>query len=316
MNKLILFTAISISSLIGIAQEINHYSTLFDVRDSTYMRIAYDNDIFLKTDRWYTQGIGIDVYSYKLKRNPINALLFGLKNSDRDRFGIEFRTHGCTPSTILSDSVLTGDRPYSAVFTFGFARTSQQSGNNVRLTSALQLGIIGPAAFGKEIQTGIHKLTGSDLPLGWQHQIKNAPIVNYSLRGQSDGPLLSRFFDLSGFCELQLGTFQTNLAGGIEMSIGQRNRSSSKKFHRVEYYIYSQSSLKLVAYDASLMGGIINRDGYHLSYSEINFLVLKQHLGLVIAVPHVAFSFDFAFISEEIRTGLPHSWGGFRLTFY
>lgn len=316
-TKLIFFLLVAFSSTEGLTQEINNYSTLFDVRDSSFTRISYDNDIFRGTDRWYTQGIGIDVYSYKLKKNPLNAMLFRLKDSDRDRFGIEFRTHGCTPSTILSDSVLIGDRPYAGVFSLGIARTSQRANKQVRMTSQFELGMIGPAALGEQTQTTIHKITGSDLPLGWENQIKNAPIINYSFRMENmSGLPFPRFFLTSTYYEVKLGTFQTNASCGIEFSIGQRNNPSAKTFHRVEYYLYSQSSIKIVGYDASLMGGIINRDGYHLRYSEINPLVLKQHLGFVIAVPHFSFAFDLAFISREIRSGLPHSWGGLRLTFY
>lgn len=309
-----LFAALAFSNVL--AQEINNYSTLFDVRDSSYTRISYDNDLFVGTDRYYTQGIGVDVFSYKLRKNPLNMMLFRLRNSDRDRFGIEFRTHGCTPTTILSDSVLVGDRPFAGVFSLGIVRSSQLE-SRLRLTSKFELGLIGPAALGKEMQTGIHKLTGDDLPLGWQHQIKNSPIINYLLRMELETRLfIPSLFHSSVFGQAKIGTFQTSLSTGVEFSIGLRNTSYLEKKTRYEYYVYSRSEGTLVGYDASLMGGIVNREGYYLTYSEINPIVFRQHVGIVFGAPHFSLAFNLAFITKEIEAGIPHSWGGVRLTFY
>lgn len=314
MRITILFSVLI--SFSGFCQEIDNSSTLFDVRDSSFTRISYDNDIFRGTDRWYTQGIGIDVFSSKLEKNPLNIVLLHLKDSDNNRFGIQFRTHGCTPSTILSDTVLIGDRPYAGVFSFGMVRSSEWMGRKLRMTSSFELGMIGPAAVGEQTQTGIHTLTGSDLPLGWGTQIKNAPIVNYALRIEKGIAAVPSVFQLSGFGQVKVGTFQTNVSAGIEMCLGWRSDSFSEPKHRFECYLYSQFAGFLVGYDASLMGGIINRDGYRLAYSDLNPFVLRQHVGLVLAVPHFSITADLAFITKEIRHGSKHSWGGIRLTFY
>ena len=298
------------------AQEIEASAFSIDIQDSSFTRISYDNDLFRGTDLYYTQGIGIDVFSPCLEKNPMNVLLLRLKDSDRSQYGVQFRTHGCTPTTILSDSVLIGDRPFAGVFSFGMVRTSHQNERKLRLTSQFELGMIGPAALGEQTQRGIHKITGDDLPLGWQHQIKNAPIVNYSLRVDKGLIELPSICFLSGFGQVKIGTFQSQLSTGLDLSLGFRNHPFSPGKHRFECYLYSQSALVLVGYDASLMGGIVNRDGYHLTYSQINPLVAKQHVGIVLAVPHVSVALDFAFISREIRHGLPHSWGGLRLLFW
>jgi hypothetical protein len=64
------------------------------------------------------------------------------------------------------------------------------------------------------------------------------------------------------------------------------------------------------------MGGIVNRDGYHLTYSELNPIVFRQSAGLAFGTRHFSLGFQFVFISKEIKAGLSHSWGGLRLTFY
>ena len=307
---------ISAFSIGAFAQEIEASAFSIDLQDSSFTRISYDNDLFRGTDRYYTQGIGIDVFSPCLEKNPMNVLLLRFKNADRSQHGVQFRTHGCTPTTILSDSVLIGDRPFAGVFSFGMVRTSHQNERKLRLTSQFELGMIGPAALGEQTQRGIHKITGDDLPLGWQHQIKNSLIVNYSLRLDKGLIELPSIFFVSGFGQAKIGTFQSQISTGLDLSLGFRNHPFSAGKHRFECYLYSQSALVLVGYDASLMGGIVNRDGYHLTYSQINPLVAKQHVGIVLAVPHVSVALDFAFISREIRHGLPHSWGGLRLLFW
>ncbi len=317
MKRQITLSFLLLVSSITFAQEVNNYSTLFDVRDTSYTRISYDNDIFRFTDRFYSQGIGIDVYSSRLVKNPLNSILVRLKGSDRNSYGIEFRTHGCTPTSITADSILYGDRPYAAAFSLGVVRTSQQKERKLRLTSQFELGMIGPVALGEQIQTGIHRIVGSDIPQGWKFQIGNAPIVNYTLRIEK-APMfkLPKFLNADVYSQAKLGTFQSNLSGGFEFSLGRLNTSYSTLNHRFSFYLFSQSSATLVGYDASLMGGVVNRGGYYLSYSEIHPVVLRQSLGFVIGIPHFSFAFHFAYITKEIKGSLPHSWGGVRLTFY
>lgn len=317
MRSLIIFLFAVLASSSVFSQEINNYSSLFDVRDTSYTRISYDNDLFRFTDKFYSQGIGIDVYSPRLVKNPLNAILFRLKNSDRNTYGIEFRTHGCTPTSITADSILYGDRPYAAVFSLGAVRTSQQKERRLRLTSQFELGMIGPVALGEQIQTGIHRITGSDIPQGWKFQIKNSPIVNYMLRIEK-GPQfrLPKFLRGDVYSQIKVGTFQSNLSAGFDFSVGRLNTKYSTLNKRFSLYLYSQSSATLVGYDASLMGGIINRDGYYLKYDEINPLVLRQKVGLLFGMRRFSFGFEFTFVSREIKAGLPHSWGGVRLTFY
>lgn len=298
------------------AQRIDDLSSLFNVRDSNYVRISYDNDVFVGNDKYYTQGISLELFSDVLQKSPINKLLANYRNSAQNRYGIQFFSSAYTPTTILSDSVLIGDRPFSAVLGVRFAEVSINPTKPIRLSSTLDLGIIGSYAFGKEIQSGIHTLIGNELPRGWENQIKNAPIVNYSVRLERELYSYSSLLSIQGMSRLHLGTFQSNLAAGLELSIGSKNNIYEKPKHRFEFFLYSQSMLKVIAYDARLMGGIINRDAYYLSYNQIAPVVAEQHLGIVFTSPHCYIGFDVGIISREIKAGQTHSWGGIRLGFY
>ncbi len=312
-----LFLSILIVSLNSLAQRIDSYSTLFEIPDSAFVRFQYDNDLFQRQDIYYTQGVCLEIVNPVFRKNPINKILFSSSQSSYKKTGIRLETAAFTPTSILSDSLLFNDRPYSAMMALNFYQMSYFIEPSMKLTSDFQIGVIGPAALGKEIQTGIHRITNNSLPHGWEHQIQNDIILNYSTR--LDKQLLSyrSLIALNGLGQVNLGTYQTNLVVGLDLSIGHKNNVFSATSNQFQYFIYGQSKLKLIGYDASLMGGVFNQSSeYTLSYSELNKLVAEQHVGFVLQLPHVYFGADFGFITREFSGGTTHAWGGLRLGFY
>ena len=315
MTRQLIFLGFLFTSACLNAQRIAHLSALFTARDSNFVRISYDNDLFLGKDIYYTQGAAIEVYSTGFRKNPVNKLLLDFTNSQKKRYGIQLFSSVYNPTNYITAFSVTGDRPYAGVLGFRFIESSVKNSKKSSLSSTLDLGVIGPYAFGKEIQSGIHSLINNTLPIGWEFQIKNAPIINYGARLERQFYSHS-FFTVQGMSHLNLGTFQSNIASGIEFSIGLKNNPYRTEERPFELYLYSQSQLKIVGYDASLMGGIINRDSYHLRYAQISPFVGEQHLGIVFATKHVCIGIDLGFISREIKTGWGHRWGGIRLGFY
>lgn len=299
------------------AQRIDSYSPLFEIPDSSFVRIQYDNDLFQAQDLYYTQGVSLEMVFPVLKKNPLNKLFIPTKFPVLTKNGIRIETAAFTPTSIVSDSILYNDRPYAAIMAIDFFQMSYQPTNRLKISSELQLGMIGPVALGKEIQTGIHRMTNNSLPLGWQHQIKNDVLLNYNLRLDKQLIQYNSLIAFNTFGIAKVGSYQTNLSVGIDLSVGQKNNLYTSKKHKFQYYFYGQSQLKIVGYDASLMGGMFNRASqYTLSYSSIEKLVAENHVGLVLQFPHVYFGADFGWITREFSTGTAHSWGGVRLGFY
>ncbi len=303
--------------LISSAQRIDNYSSLFEIPDSSFVRIHYDNDLFQGEDIYYSQGIRLEIVNPIFRKNPVNRILISFPNASSRKYGISAEIAAFTPTSILSDSILFNDRPYAAIMALNFFQMSYSNELTMKLSSDIQVGIIGQAALGKEIQTGIHRVTNNSIPLGWQHQIQNDVILNYSTR--LDKQLLSfrSLFAFNGLAELNLGTYQTNISVGLDLSFGHKNNLFEGKQNKFQFYIYGQSKLKVVGYDASLMGGLFNRSSdYTINYSDVNKLVAEQHVGIVIQFPHVYFGTDFGFITPEFSGGNSHAWGGIRLGFY
>ena len=67
--------------LISFSQRINNQISYRDMNSDAYVRLSYDNDYFTGTDKYYTQGINLEVVSHGLKKNPLNFLL--LRSNDK-----------------------------------------------------------------------------------------------------------------------------------------------------------------------------------------------------------------------------------------
>lgn len=302
---------------ISYAQRIDQSSNLFEIPDSTFVRISYDNDLFQAQDIYYTQGVCLEIVNPVFHRNPLNKIFVSSSKSSSKKSGIRIETAAFTPTSITSDSILYNDRPYAAIMALNMYQMSYFNSHSMKLSSDLQIGVIGPLAIGKEIQTGIHTLTNNSIPRGWNHQIQNDLILNYSSRLEKQLISYSTLFSLNGMGQLNLGTYQTNISLGLDLSFGRKNNVYRNIQHNFQYYIYGQSRLKAIGYDASLMGGLFNRSStYTIPYPSMNKLVAEQHIGFVIQFRHVYFGADFGFITREFAGGNSHAWGGLRLGVY
>ena len=106
---ILLFSYTSITK----AQLIDNSSAFRNINQKSYFRFHYDNDYFTKTDEYYTQGITLDYVHPSVKRFPLTKLLWKPFKT-QPQYGVSFNLFGYTPTTILSDSILYGDRPFNA----------------------------------------------------------------------------------------------------------------------------------------------------------------------------------------------------------
>lgn len=309
----ILFITIS-TSIRSSAQLIDNSSTFKNIDSNKYIRFHYDNDFFTKTDYYYSQGITLEYVSPCLKKSPINYLLLKSANSE-NKYGLSFNLFGYTPTSIKSDDILYGDRPYEANISLKAFVTGSDSLRNHRIASSVSIGIMGPAALGYEIQYNIHKWTGNKLPKGWQHQIRNDIILNYQLNYEKKLATISENFLLNTAAEARLGTLHNRLSGGLNFMTGHFNnpyQSSGKR--KTSYYLYVQNRLNFVGYDATLQGGIFNRKSeYTISAKEITRITFQADAGMMLNIGKLHLSYSQSFLTKEFQAGKYHRWGGFSL---
>ena len=280
-----------------------------------YVRLHYDNDFWGKSDFYYTQGYNLEFVKPAFKKNPLSYTLLKLKNS-RVKYGIALEHYGITPTIIASSSILYNDRPYAGVIMLKSFSISVDTIHRSRLSSVLSTGMIGPAAFAGPMQKKIHTWTGDAEPMGWQFQIKNDAVINYEVNFEKELFNIPNIISLNTNSQMRLGTLSDKVQAGATLTLGKFDSPFASKESRNNFqlYLYVQPLVNFVGYDATMQGGIFNRNSpYTLKSSQINRLVYQNSLGAVLSIRNIYLEFNHVFLSKEFKTGKTHQWGGLRI---
>jgi len=311
-----LFLLFSFSLLVALAngQKIDNTSSFRDIQSESYIRMNYENDLFASQDKNYTQGYSFDLVLPILSKNPINYLFLHLKD-DKRKAGIAFEHIGFTPKNYDELQIQQGDRPFAAVAMLKSFSISVNEASKQRIASHLSVGILGPAALGKEIQTGIHQLTGDLIPYGWSNQIENSFVLNYGIDYEKELLRIKDNFGLYANASGKIGNLYTNATVGFNTRFGLINNpyqfADLKPFL---LYAYIQPLLTVVAYDGSLLGGILDdRSVYTVPKSEVNKLVGQLNYGIIMQFKSFYIEYSGTNITKEIKTLTPAAWGGIKL---
>lgn len=315
--KYFIYTCLLLISVNAFAQRIDNTASYLDIKSDNYFRFHYDNDFFTGTDLYYTQGYTFELVTPWLKKNPVNTIFPKLKNNET-RYGISFEQTGFIPTSITADEILYGDRPYAATIALKSFAITTDTLQKSRLVSSLTTGMIGSAALGNEMQTGIHKWINDDLPQGWKYQIKNDIVLDYEVTYEKELLGLKDYFAITGKARARLGTLNTNIATGVTFRLGLINApfTSYKHTNKLQVYLYSQSMVAAIGYDATLQGGLFNRNSpYTLPYSEVEKFTAQHNYGIVLQYRSLFLEYSKAMITREFATGHSHRWGGFKIGF-
>ncbi|UPT70143.1 MAG: lipid A deacylase LpxR family protein [Flavobacterium sp. JAD_PAG50586_2] len=221
---------------IVLAQKIDNMASFEDMKSANYFRFHYDNDYFTSTDKEYTQGYNFELTSPRLEQNPVNYLFIKPKNSEF-KYGLSLEHIGFTANNIASDEIQFDDRPFAAAIMLKSFVIATDTIQKTRIASSLNLGIIGPGAFGGDMQTTIHEATGNTIPKGWYNQIKNDVVINYELTYEKQLLRFHDFFTIQTTATARLGTLFTNASFGLNATLGIINSpfTSVKNKNRFNY---------------------------------------------------------------------------------
>ena len=295
------------------AQLIDNTSTFRHINRNSYFRFHYDNDFFTKSDEYYSQGITLDYVAPAVKKFVLTKLLWQ-PFTTMPQYGISFNLFGYTPTSIASDNILYGDRPFNANISLKTFLIQSDEVKHQQVAAALSIGVMGPAALGYEIQNNIHKWLKNPLPHGWQYQVRNDIILNYELNYEKQLLSVANNFLLNATAAAKAGTLNDQLSTGFNFMAGRFNKRfaplSSKK-RKAEYYFYAQSRINGIAYDASMQGGLFNRKNpYIVSSNDITRITFQADAGIIVNFKKLYLSYTQSFLTKEFRTGQYHRWGG------
>ncbi len=300
-----------------LAQKINNMASFRDIKSDTYFRFNYDNDYFSSTDKNYTQGYNFELVSPFLEKNPVNYLFYIPENTE-NKFGLSIEHIGFTPNNYKSTEIQYGDRPFAAAIMLKSFVISTNIEKKYRGYSSFNLGIIGPGAFGKEMQVAIHEATGNTIPQGWRNQIKNDVVLNYEIGLEKQLFRIGTLFSLQSDSNLKVGTLFTNASFGLNATIGLINSpfTSNSNKNKFQLYFYTQPIVNVIGYDATLQGGLFNRKSpYTIASSSIERFTAQHNYGMVLKTRTLYFEYSRSAITREFESGDSAKWGGIKIGF-
>jgi len=209
-----------------------------------------ENDLFVDTDRNYTNGVAFTAVSHDIAGNlrseclpapvRLHAELIKRLNpgfwsdaantAHTQNVVVKFGQSMYTPNDPLRTDLIADDRPYAGLLYVGMSwnRRSHDAPNATeRLdTREITLGVIGPWSLARQSQNLVHDAIGEDRFLGWDHQLKNEPALQLAMdrkfkdyRGTAAiTPGFSA--DTIRSIGLRLGNIETSAALAIEGRIG------------------------------------------------------------------------------------------------
>lgn len=190
--------------------------------DRTFLTLSVENDMLASgNDRNYTSGVRLSWAKLSQPTpswaEPLLTAMPGFSINETTSSYVSFGQNLYTPEDITLDQPDPGDRPYAA-FAYGALGFSSVSGNRVD-SMELSVGIVGPAAFGRQTQKTVHEWVGSDDPKGWDQQLGNEPSIILSwerrwpsVRSNRLGPLYFRRIPHAG---VTLGNVYTYANAGL-----------------------------------------------------------------------------------------------------
>jgi lipid A 3-O-deacylase len=294
-------------------QLIDNTATFRAINHNSFFRFHYDNDYFTKTDEYYSQGVTFEYVHPSLKKNPVTKLLWKPFGTAA-QYGIGLNLFAYTPTSILSDSILYGDRPYNANISLKTFSIQVDDIHQQQISTAFSLGIMGPAALGFEMQDNIHKWLKNPRPHGWQYQTKNDIIINYQLNYEKQLLQAGNNFLLNTIAEARIGTLNNKLSGGFNFMAGRFNkrfRPVTYEKRKAEFYLYAQGRVNFIGYDASMQGGLFTRNNpYVIAAGDVNRVTFQADAGVIVNFNRFYLSYTQSILTKEFNGGTYHRWGG------
>ncbi len=281
---------------------------------SKEISLVTDNDLYISTvrDRYYTSGIFLSFrYLSKKQNSSLEKLIYEWK----------LNHEMYTPYKSTVDNITKHDRPFAGYLygSFGIKRVYKK---NQILNTSIQLGVIGPNAYAKELQELIHNVYGFKESIGWEYQIHNALALNFNAAYfKTILDTENKKFDITWVNDVNFGTVYTNISTGFYSRIGLKslqnlknsiafdtnlNNEKTNYFREIESFFYIKPTLRYAVYDATLQGSFLNKNSPVTK--EITPIVFDVELGLRFTANRLNFGYAFHYNTNKSK-GLRYDYG-------
>ncbi len=298
------------------AQAIDNLQAYKYINDDRYIRLNYENDFFTATDEYYTQGINLEVVSPAMHRNPLTHVLPVPKHW-QTQYGFDIQHNGYTPTNTDNNDIRYGDRPFAGTLMLNTFGLSTDTVNRQRLSSSISTGVIGPLAGAGQMQRSIHKWLGNYTPHGWDNQVANDVILNYEVAYEKQLLSYSRYASLTASALGHAGTLTDKLGLGTTLMLGYfKDPFNNTQARHFTIYAYDHPKVELIGYDATLQGGVFNKESpYTIASYDISRITFQNRWGVVVQYRRIYLEYFQSYLTKEFAGEHDHRWGGIQIAF-
>jgi len=296
------------------------------INNNQILKIRFDNDFWDYTDYYYTNGAAIGYTHPVFASSPISRILVSNGKSGIDYYGLQVVQHMYTGLQPKVDSIVKGDRPWSAYSTIGQYLISFDTKNRIKHYSEFNIGLLGPESGGGFMQNFVHViLPNNSAPEGWHNQIATDIIIDYQYKIQKNfyNTKILESYLVGG---AQVGTLRDNISWGFGLRFGKfipfyqdesiyhRKRKQAPLPRKLHYNLVFNIETKIIGYDATLQGGMFNKESiYVLSSGSINRFTMESYGGFEVSYGQWELQFLQFWKSREFHTGEDHKYVSVRL---
>ncbi len=273
-------------------------------RESCYFEFKAANDVLYlpaKTDRYFTSGLNLEYGRRERKTSPSHPS----QTKTTERYW-RLTQNIYTPQEIDAKRFLEDDRPYASYLTLTRGKFSDTNQQGLSFRWELTAGVLGRYSGGGRMQNAWHSLFSyADEVPGWPNEVKPDVILNYQLGINQRLPISPRLSFTAGLTG-RVGTLYNNLSSELKFSwlairLGEKRTLSFDLLGRG----------RLVAYDATLSGGLLNRDERYRGRIQPKPLVGTFGLDATIHFDGLKLSGGLRHLSTEFEGGTSHAWAWF-----
>ncbi|OAV43399.1 lipid A-modifier LpxR family protein [Lewinella sp. 4G2] len=253
------------------------------------------NDMYyipLKTDKYYSAGMGAIYTRYQNKERKGERV--------RAERGWGIRQDIFTPRNIENPSLLLRDRPFASYSVLEHHRATELS-QGWSLRQRYSVGVLGKYSGGAEAQNAVHRMVNFAEELdGWKNQVESDLVLNYRLQLTKRMSLSDRFWLLASGAA-QVGTLHTDagLRFGGHFSIVDHSPTKYLKFS-------ATGEARYVAYNATLTGGLLNRDDRYRGVVQTQRWVRRTEAKFEARYNWLGGQVGINYLSKEFRDGGNH----------
>ena len=194
-----------------------------------FTALEENDSLYFHVDRHYTQGVRFSYTSAEVEDDSSWDAPFDILGGIPGFFpdGGKRRTTAIlgqsffTPEDIARNPPDPTDRPYAG-WLYGGAGLLEESGGPVSTleNAEILLGIVGPDAFGEEVQNDYHQLIDAKRANGWDSQLKNEPGVMLSYERYWRVPVTGGWLDVVPRAGATVGNVMTYGQAGALLRLG------------------------------------------------------------------------------------------------